>query len=145
MPGANRLNAAERSPRSAELAVARGAPLASKGRRFLAQEPAAGSSANARDATTGPTEWITRLSVSSAFEDRSYSHRQKPRPPAPWEKLAGLRGALLCPEPARSAAEVARTPSSTIRPTPPQPTRRSRTLRIDVAMSRQLRPLLELL
>jgi hypothetical protein len=60
----------------AELAVAPGAPLAGEGCGLLAQEPAQGKTASASGATTGATEWITRLSVSSAFEDRPHSRRQ---------------------------------------------------------------------
>jgi len=49
--------------------------------------------ANAGGATTGATLWITRLSVSSAFEDRLHRRCQRPSPPALSEKFAGLRGA----------------------------------------------------
>jgi hypothetical protein len=63
--------------------VSPGAPLAGEGWGLLAQEPPQGKTANASGATTGATEWITRLSVSSAFEDRLHSRSHTPSPPAP--------------------------------------------------------------
>ena len=47
--------------------------------QLLAQEPAQGKTANASGATTGATEWITRLSVSSAVEDRPHGQSQSRR------------------------------------------------------------------
>lgn len=69
--------------RSAELAVAPGAPLAGEGCGLLAQEPAQGKTANAGGTTTGATVWITRLSVSSRLQwpkgpGRSQGPRRRP-------------------------------------------------------------------
>ena len=60
-----------------ELAVAPGAPLAGEGCRLLAQRPAQGKTACASGATTGATEWITRLSASSAFDSPKASAAAK--------------------------------------------------------------------
>jgi hypothetical protein len=67
----------------AELAVAPGAPLAGEGCGLLAQEPAQGKTASASGATTGATEWITRLSVSSAFDRSKPQPQPRAMPPAP--------------------------------------------------------------